>query len=241
MCTVTFIPKAGGCLVGMNRDDLRSRPPALAPAVRRMKGAVAVYPREPEGGTWIGANDRGIVFTLLNWHVRKAVKRRTRGEVIPALLAADSLNAAGRALQAMQLSGMLPFRLVAFSTREKRICEWRWDGGRISRRSHPWRLGHWFSSGLSDRRAASARRPICEGAARQASAGSVAWLRRLHRSHRPRRGAFSFCVHRPEAATLSYTEILCRRSLTVMRYMAGNPCERRAVTAIAIRQRQAPT
>jgi hypothetical protein len=102
------------------------------------------------------------------------------------------------------------------------------DGGRISHPSHPWRLGHWFSSGLSDQRAAAARRPICEGAARQASAGSVAWLRRLHRSHRPRREAFCFCVHRPEAATLSYTEILCCRSLRITPCTARDPCEQRA-------------
>jgi uncharacterized protein with NRDE domain len=109
----------------MNRDDLRSRPPALPPAIRHIESAVAVYPSEPEGGTWIGANDRGIIFTLLNWHVRTAVKQRTRGEVIPALLAADSLSAAERLLRVTDLCGMLPFRLLGFSTREKRIREWR--------------------------------------------------------------------------------------------------------------------
>jgi hypothetical protein len=239
MCTVTFIPKPGGCLVAMNRDDLRSRPPALPPAVRHIERAVAVYPSEPEGGTWIGANDCGIVFTLLNWHVCTVVKQRTRGEVIPALLAADSLKAVERLLRAVNCSGMLPFRLLGFSTREKRICEWRWDGDRITHLSHPWQMGHWFS-GPSDERAAAARRPICLAAARQSSAGSLAWLRRLHRLHRPQRGVFSFCLHHSLAATLSYTEILCRRGLTVMRYTAGNPCERRTATAVAIHRRQAP-
>ena len=221
----------------MNRDDLRSRPLALPPAVRRIEGALAVYPSEPEGGTWIGVNDRGIAFTLLNWHVRQVVKQRTRGEVIPALLAAESLNAAGLLLRGLNLSGMLPFRLLGFSTREKKICEWRWDGDRLSHRSHPWQLGHWFS-GVSDERAAAARGPICAAAARQADAGSVAWLRRLHRSHRLHLGVFGICLHHPVAATLSYTEVLCRRSQAVMRYTAGNPCARGAATAVAIHRQQ---
>lgn len=236
MCTVTFIPKPGGCLVAMNRDDLRSRPLALPPAVRRIEDALAIYPSEPEGGTWIGVNDRGIVFALLNWHVRQPVKLRTRGEVIPALLAADSLSAAGLLLRGMNLSGMLPFRLLGFSTREKKICEWRWDGDSVSQCSHPWQLEHWFS-GPSDERADAARRPVCVSAARQADAGSVGWVRRLHRLHR---GVFGICLHHPVAATLSYTEVLCRRSQAVMRYTAGNPCARGTATAAAIRASAGP-
>ena len=36
---------------------------------------------------------------------------------------------------------------------------------------------------------------------------SLAWMRRLHRSHVPAPGPFSICVHREDARTVSYTEI----------------------------------
>lgn len=235
MCTVTFIPRVGGCLLAMNRDDLRTRAAALAPAVRTVEGVAAIYPSEPAGGTWIAASERGLVFTLLNWHVGAFVKRRTRGDVIPALLAAASLEDAARGLRALTLTGMLPFRLVIFSTRQRRIREFRWNGRRLASRAHPWRLAHWFSSGLSDRRAAAARRTVCAAAAQQQDAGSHAWLRRLHRSHQPPGGAISLCVHRPEAATLSSTEVEVMRAAVRMRYTPGNPCQRATATKVTMR------
>jgi hypothetical protein len=229
MCTVTFIPKRYGCIVAMNRDDLRTRPQALPPAVRQTGGLQSVYPSEPGGGTWCGANERGLVFTLLNWHVAKGEKQRTRGDVIPAVLACGDVEQVQAKFGDTHFAGMLPFRLIGFSMGEKAVREWRWDGAKLATISHSWALGHWFSSGMSDEQAEGTRRPVCELAHRQADAGSVAWVRRLHRSHKPERGAFSMCVHRPDAATLSYTEILCTRRQITMRYAQGNPCKRSAM------------
>ena len=46
----------------------------------------------------------------------------------------------------------------------------------------------------------------CAKAARnQKFEGRLNWLRRLHRSHLPERGPFSICMHRSDAATVSYT------------------------------------
>jgi hypothetical protein len=187
--------------------------------------AHSVYPMEPGGGTWCGANDRGLIFTLLNWHVAKGTKQRTRGEVIPSVLACSTLDEVSTMVTQMALSGMLPFRLIGFATREKAIREWRWDGADTCRISHEWQLGHWFSSGMSDESAEATRRPVCEAARNQPNSGSAVWIRRLHSSHQPERGAFSICVHRPEAATLSYTEVISKPGLTTMRYTSGNPCE----------------
>jgi hypothetical protein len=65
---------------------------------------------------------------------------------------------------------------------------------------------------------------VCEAAAAEPAAGSKDWLRRLHRSHVPNPGAFSVCVHRPDAETVSYTEVRCHGSLISMDYLNGNPC-----------------
>jgi len=226
MCTVTFVPKRYGCLVAMNRDDMRTRPQALTPEVRQTGDLKSVYPTEPGGGTWCGANERGLIFTLLNWHVAKGTKKRTRGEVIPRVLAFANFEDVQRKLEHMYFAGMLPFRLIGFSIPEKAVREWRWDGAKLTCISHPWTLGHWFSSGMSDEQAEATRRPVCKTAKRQMDAGSAAWVRRLHRSHAPECGAFSICVHRADAATLSYTEVLSTRHGTIMRYLQGNPCER---------------
>src|SRR5262249_32089545 len=57
------------------------------------------------------------------------------------------------------------------------------------------------------------------------SSGSLSWLRRLHRLHSPHRGAFSMCVHRPDAKTVSYTEVSVSSREGRMRYCAKSPCE----------------
>jgi hypothetical protein len=46
----------------------------------------------------------------------------------------------------------------------------------------------------------------------------------LHRSHQPDRDAFSVCMHREDAETVSYTEILATRRWAKMRYCARSPC-----------------
>ena len=103
MCTVTFVPTAGGYRLGMNRDERHGRALGLPPAVRDLEGTLAVFPSEP-------------------------------------------------------------------------------------------------------------------------SAGSRDWLRRLHRSHRPARGAHSTCVHRADAGTVSYTEVEVEARRVRVGYVAGPPC-----------------
>ncbi len=224
MCTLSFVPRSRGYVVAMNRDERLSRVEALPPRKFVSGDRAAIYPHEPGGGTWIAANDRCITFALLNLGDSSGRKQRSRGEIIPALIGSDSPGEADARLRRMELKGVLPFRLIGIFGGERRVLEWRWDGRRVSRRRLRWLRQHWFSSGLSDEQARRGRQPVCEAAWRQRSAGSMEWLRRLHRSHRPATGAFSICVHRPDACTRSYTEIICSPAAVRMNYRAGSPC-----------------
>src|SRR5213594_1728905 len=88
MCTVSFLPKPRGFYLAMNRDEKRERFAALGPAIVDLEGHRAVFPTEPNGGTWISANDAGVCLALINWH---RIERRpnngvrSRGEVIRKL------------------------------------------------------------------------------------------------------------------------------------------------------------
>ncbi len=68
------------------------------------------------------------------------------------------------------------------------------------------------------------RGKICQAAPPPQSGEEVDWLQTLHRAHGLRPGAFSICMHRPDAATVSYTEVQCTGDLTRMRYQQGSPC-----------------
>jgi hypothetical protein len=228
MCTVSFVPRKNGYAVGMNRDEHRSRALAWPPRYSERNGLSAIYPSEPSGGTWIGVNNSGLLFAVLNWYSvdahALAPKQRSRGEVIPQLIFAPDARAAEMGLTTARLQGTHPFRLIGIDPQERTIYEWRWNGSKIGKSKFPWTRRHWFSSSLSDARAEEYRNATCIAAAGGADPEGPEWLAELHRSHRPFSGPYSICVHRPDAATVSYTEVLLDSQRLSMRYIAGAPC-----------------
>ena len=226
MCTLTFIPKSQGYLLGMNRDERFTRELALPPVAVAYSNMSAVYPRE-SGGTWIGSNATGMTFALLNQNPgpHAQVKERSRGEIIPALLESVRFPEAMRHFQNIGLQGMMPFVLVGIFPAEQIISQCRWDGEELEFVRIGWEVRHWFSSGVSDEMARKLRGSTCYEAWRRRDAGSAEWLRGLHASHSPARGSFSVCVHRPDAATVSYTEVALAGAGLTMRYHAGHPCQ----------------
>jgi hypothetical protein len=228
MCTLTFIPKEKGYLAGMNRDELLTREIALPPRVFVKNGVRAVYPRESSGGTWIACNSNGVLFALLNWNRAgrgsSSEKNKSRGAIIPELIDQRGSHGASRALEGLDLSDILPFRLIGIFEKEKTILEWRSNGNVLNFEGMDWAPKHWFSSSLSDRSAEEGRSMACAKAWHEPGAGEKEWLRNLHRSHVPAPGPFSVCVHRPDAATVSYTEVSCCEPQISMEYLGGNPC-----------------
>jgi len=229
MCTLSFVPHTNGYAVGMNRDELRSRPGAIAPRYFECNGLTAVYPSETSRGTWIAVNAYGQLFALLNWHCAGAraytARRRSRGEIIPQLIFDSDFRVAATILVSPRLTGILPFRLIGIYPKHRVISEWRWDGRRIRRSAFTWARQHWFSSSLSDVQAEEYRRATSTVAASVGDLEGLDWLPHLHRSHRPSCGPYSICVHRPDAVTVSYTGVVVNSRLISMRYIAGSPCE----------------
>lgn len=232
MCTLTFVPTVDGFLVGMNRDELLTRPKAFLPQLYTSGGMEALYPREPSGGTWIACNNIANLLAILNWNefasLGRGRKMRSRGIIIPKLIVASDFSSANSHYERMALDGLLPFRLVGVFWREGIICEWCWDGTKGQTIQFPWARKHWFSSSVSDSSAERARGRTCRAAALQPASATHTWLRTLHSSHEPAPGPFSVCVHRPDAATVSYTEVRCAGTQISMDYAGGSPCLKRA-------------
>lgn len=222
MCTLTFIPRPNGYLVAMNRDEQHGRTRSSPPAIFDE----AIYPYEPgTKGTWLAVNSRGITLALLNKNEDGPlpVKLRSRGELIPALISAASLADVQRLLLEVGFKGMWPFRLIAISP-EGEICEWS-RGTELTKSHYEWQSRHWFSSGMSDVEANRIRNSVVKEAWQQPDAGSLPWLRALHQSHRPQRGAYSICVHRDDASSVSYSEIVFESGTATFRYASGSPCQ----------------
>jgi hypothetical protein len=120
MCTVTVVPQAQGARLLCNRDERRSRPAALPPEIHDLRGRLAAFPVDPQGGgTWIGVNDAGLIVTLLNVQRTSdgrrddaSRKRRSRGLVVRELLRWTSLPHATAAVESLEPYAFEPFQVV---------------------------------------------------------------------------------------------------------------------------------
>src|SRR4051795_9445416 len=95
MCTVTFIARKNGYGLGMNRDEKLTRVKALPPTRQEINGRIALLPSEPGGGTWIGVNDTGVTFALINWYAveaRVSGNAISRGQLVRAALHANEAD-----------------------------------------------------------------------------------------------------------------------------------------------------
>jgi hypothetical protein len=243
MCTLTVIPEENGYALAMNRDERIARGPSIPPEPLRFEEGQAVYPRDIEGGTWVAANDRGVALALLNWNdacspAVQPPKVKSRGLVIPLLIRCSLSGEVQAAFAQADFSGLLPFRLIGVFPSEHQIWEWRWDMRSRTSLAYSWTRRHWFSSSLSDERAATQRGTVCRDAWSEENAGSVSWLRKLHASHV--HGPLALCVHRDGVQTLSYTEFLCSLTSAECRHFSGSPCAMKSLES-PIRMRRTPS
>jgi hypothetical protein len=135
MCTLTVWPEGPGYRLAMNRDEQRSRLPALPPFLCSRNGCRVLAPLDPAGGTWIAANDSGVTFALLNGYQMKGSpsgEPTSRGTVVISLSTSTTISQAVDRLGVLQLRKVRPFRLVGCFARERTILEWRWDLHRLS-------------------------------------------------------------------------------------------------------------
>ena len=223
MCTVSFLPTAAGFRLAMNRDEKRTRITALPPEILRVRDRCAIYPREPNDGTWLAINDAGLCLALINWHRIEREpegKLESRGRIIPRLIGASDGRAVGCELRQMALRQVRPFRLIAIDAGRQMVTEWQWNTMALAGRKYRWQIAHWFSSGYDEVEAERQREKVCKS-----SLGTASSLKKLHASHLPKRGPFSICMHRPDAATVSYSEVIASRNRITLLYQPGPPCE----------------
>jgi len=228
MCTVSFIARKRGYLLGMNRDEQLSRAKGLPPKLRIINGVRVICPSELGGGTWIALNESGVTLALINWYsITARVQRNqiSRGQVVIAASAADRPESVEVALRALPLQRVNPFRLIGIFPMMQEVVEWRWNLQQLDRKKHPWNSQQWISSGFDEPKAQRLRGKIFRMAKKLATFGRATWLRRLHGSHQPECGPFSICMHRADAATVSYTEITVSKVQALMRYCNGALCQ----------------
>ena len=230
MCTVTLIPCGNGVRLACNRDESPLRPAALPPRVLMCGARRALMPIDSlAGGTWIAANDAGLMATLLNVYETPRDKtappspsRRSRGTIIPWLMEAATLDEAYEKTQGIVREEYAAFRLVLADRHS--FAEVYSPGQALVRRP-PLRIAGpllFTSSGLGDGLVDPPRRALFEAFSLKGSD----WREQQDAYHRhswPERRHLSVCMLRPEARTVSFTAIELTAERIQMTYHGDAP------------------
>jgi hypothetical protein len=210
VCTVSWLHEPGGYQVFCNRDEKRSRSAALPPEVFERGGIRWLAPRDPDGGgTWTGVNEAGVALCLLNKPAAGGERReRSRGLLVWELL--DSLSAEEAAERLRRGSpdprSFAPFSLLAMEvSRPALIAEW--DGRRLCVTEDGESRMPLTSSSFDPEGVAARRRAEFRGLAARHGRIDGRMLLEYQRSHGPRPGPYSVCMHRGGARTVSLTRI----------------------------------
>ncbi|REL25477.1 hypothetical protein DXX93_02205 [Thalassotalea euphylliae] len=234
MCTLSWQLEPNGYQVYFNRDEQRSR--AIAQPVTFHTELCAAYPVDPQGGgTWIALTQAGGCLCLLNNYQAQAVYQPrdaiSRGEIILRLLAqinqqaqhSDKIDDLASLIAQLPLARFSPFVLCYFpadlNQQQGQVQHLVWDGKQLS--NLPAR-NPLTSSGLDFPAVSTARYQYFDEIKPQSTQVHLDY----HASHQPERSAFSVCMHRADAHTVSFSHIKVVSGKTVVfDYYQGSPCQ----------------
>lgn len=229
MCTVSWLHEAGGYQLLCNRDEKKTRKPALAPQAQVRDGIRYVAPRDGDfGGTWIATNERGMTLCLLNGASRgeRFVGGRSRGLLIPELIASPSLWEMSERVWNLNLACYAPFVLVGLEPGSPATLI-EWDG--VETMIVPYGEPYMPVTSSSFDSDAVRQRRKAEFEKLRTEAGRVdeEMLWRFHTSHELRGDAYATCMHREDAETVSFSWVSVTEQSVEFRYWGHAPCERR--------------
>jgi len=242
MCTVIWSDLPDGLHIFCNRDEQRAREAATPPALGERDGITYLAPRDGRaGGSWIAANEHGLAVCLLNHYPRPSPPapelRVSRGELVLSLMACADLEAARALVKADALTPYRPCIVLLFfrptgATVAALPERFAWDGSgvehRVLERMRPQTSSSFMTEAVIDSRLALFDRLPVRSESDYASEPTSPLPEDLiayHRSHHPTKGAYSVCMHRPDAHTVSFTRLLIGSDQVTMDYTPISPCK----------------
>lgn len=227
MCTVTWLREREGYTLLCNRDESPSRKPALAPAVKEHHSVRFIAPQDGDhGGAWIAVNQFSLSLCLLNRYQDSnaaGTNHTGRGLLLLDLVNCGSGAEVLRRLCAVDLIRFQPFTLLTLEPdRDALILEW--TGSTCLIRHELESAMPLSSSSYKTASVIEARRACFERLTSGQGRLDEATLFRFHASHSPGRGAYSPCMHREDARTVSFSLIKATHEAVEFRYHPDSPC-----------------
>jgi len=225
MCTVSWIHENDGYELFCNRDEKRTRMPAEPPRLAVRDGVQYLAPIDGDyGGTWIATNEFGITLALLNGSSGPAhlsTPSRSRGLLVLDLVPQTSAQRLVELVRGLDLSLYAPFSLVALE-RGKSEASIKWDGGELDAAFSEEGHGMLTSSSFDSGRVCELRRQDYVSMTKEGCSSD--FLLDFHQNHGAGPSAYSVCMHRPDAETVSFSRIRVSNSCIEFAYLPHAPC-----------------
>jgi hypothetical protein len=224
MCTVSWIHDEDGYQLLCNRDEKLTRKPAQEPRLTVRDDTRFLAPVDGDfGGTWIATNEFSVSLCLLNGpNSLNANAIRSRGLLVLDLIPLSSIAEVSANVQAAELSVYAPFTLAALEP-GKAVMVIAWDGAQRRIRAHA--ESHFMLTSSSFDIDTVCKRRAEEYARVSKDVVDADALLGFHRSHAPARGAYSTCMHRADAETVSFSRIQVTHSRIDFFYSPVAPCK----------------
>jgi hypothetical protein len=227
VCTVSWVQQPGGYHLLANRDEKRTRGRAFAPVIRECGGVRYVAPIDSDsGGTWIAANEFGVSVCLLNGvagsHSYFPAPRRSRGLLLRELACEPAGAECLLSLRHYDLRPYAPFVLLILEPDRPAILA-EWNSERLTVNAAAARMPLTSSSFDS----CGVRRFRLEEFSRRAGRAArvdAALLYQFHASHGASPDAYSPCMHREDAETVSFSWVVVTLEEVRFLYSPSAPC-----------------
>ena len=237
-CTAQALSPSKRLDIFFNRDESKLRSKALLPEVFEHQDTRTLYPIDPQGGgTWISVNEYGLVLSLLNFYQGRLPKGRllSRGQIVKDASSCRTFSEVKALVSSLELSKYAPFSLLCFDPEADNYAEVpliRWNGKDLAflMQKSP------LISSLFDFEAVFASREKQYFDAFE-SEPTPDQLLAFHRSHKPEASAYSVCMHREDAQTVSLSHISLALKEAAFNYYDGSPCTQQQANSFVLERR----
>lgn len=234
MCTVTWWSGPDRYDLFFNRDERKSRKPARPPEEAELAGVRYLAPADGDfGGTWILTNEFRLTVCLVNHYpdhfVADPPHPISRGILVRSLASCKSpAEIAGR-LARTELERFPPFFLIAVAPDQNGRL-WTWNGHSLEWNYHAQAAQPVTSSSFQKHAVTESRRREFHALRQTRTADFPEALDRFHRTFKPDEAAFSICMLRDDAETVSFTRVRVDGDTIEMIYHDKVPGEARFLT-----------
>jgi hypothetical protein len=214
-----------------NRDERRARQAALPPFLQHCRGVRCIAPKDGDGGgSWIAINEAGLTFCLLNRYAcgeccgPTKTDYRSRGLLLMELIDCQSLAEVQTEISGCNLEEFQPFTIVVLSP-VKPVLLCSWDSHNLLFECDGDSAMPLISSSLDQKGVEACRKRLFQKLLAERGEPDVQTLFEFHRSHLPARSAYSPCMHRRDACTVSFSWITVAKDTIRFCYLPVAPCD----------------